>query len=170
MTLCVVQFHGFKDEKNKWIIKELAAVADSFTFNAVFRSPYSKKVIKCYRTRQSITWLEHNYHLIRWDDGEIPYSHDFVKGLLKPFDVIYTKGLEKKMFLEQYHKNVQEIGGPSLDAPYTGKCCLPKHCNGTEKCALKSASCYYKYVKYMSEAELMDVDQNTTTMDENHDS
>jgi hypothetical protein len=61
------------------------------------------------------------------------------------------------MFLSQYHANVQDIQGPALDADFYGKCTVPKHAMNEGRCALKSATTYYKYIKYIN-VDYMDVD------------
>lgn len=142
---CVVEFHGFRDENNKWIIKELAVVGLFFHFNVIFKSPYSKDCITCRKTRQSISWLEHNYHGIRWEDGFVPFKNSTVRELLKPFDVIYTKGLEKKQFLDQFHYNVREIEESTIFNSNVAYCCC-FHKDNINKCALKNAEMYYKFL------------------------
>lgn len=138
---CVVEFHGFKDSRNKWIVKELAIVGPLCTFNAIFASPYSKDRITCRKTRQSFAWLKRNYHKIEWEDGIIPFEYSFIKNLLVPFDVIYTKGLEKKEFLDRFHMDVREIED-TVNEESNVVCCLPKHLDN-KKCALKSATMYF---------------------------
>lgn len=143
---CVVEFHGFRDGANKWIVKELAIVGPLFTFNVVFKSPYPKDCITCRKTRWSITWLEHNYHMIQWEDGTVPFKHSLVYMLLKPFDTVYTKGLEKKEFLDRFHGDVREVEeNASVDESKTVCCCLPQHKDNT-KCALKNARMYNDFL------------------------
>lgn len=147
MTMyCVVEFHGFRDSRDGWIVKELSIVGSMITFNIIFKSPYPKDCITCRKTRRSITWLERNYHKVLWEEGTVPFKHDLVYMLLKPFDTVYTKGLEKKEFLDQFHIDVREIEeNASADDPKTVCCCLPQHKNN-KKCALKSATMYYNFL------------------------
>lgn len=119
-------------------------VGDLTTFYIVFKSPYSKATIKCHKTRGSIAWLEKNYYVVQWDDGVTIFNHDLIKKLLKPFHEVYITGLEKYIFLDQFHNNIREIGGTAMDATFNGKCCVPKHENDSARCALRSASVYYK--------------------------
>lgn len=145
MMQCVVEFHGFRDHRNKWIVKELAIVGHLFTFNIVFKSPYSKDCIKCRKTKQSIDWLERNYHEIQWEEGAVPFKYDSIRALLKPFDTVYTKGLEKKEFLERFHHDVREIEDNVTDNNSNVVCCLPQHKDNV-KCALKSAMMYFNFL------------------------
>lgn len=142
----MVEIHGFKDENNKWIVKELAVIGYMFTFHTVFKSPYTKDYITHRRTRQSIDWLERNYHKIQWEDGVTPFKGELIKRLLHSFDVVYTKGLEKKRFLDQYHYDVREIEDNAVDKSYYMTCCLPQH-NFDTKCALQSANMYYDFLQ-----------------------
>lgn len=142
---CVVEFHGFRDEQNKWIIKELAIVAELFTLNVVFKSPYTKGWVTCRKTRKTISWLERNYHQIHWEDGTVPFKYSLVRTLLRQFDTVYTKGLEKKQFLDQFHDNVCEIEENVTNDVSNVSCGF--HIDNTGKCALKSAEMYYHFLK-----------------------
>lgn len=49
------------------------------------------------------SYVEHNYHHLRWDSGEVP-AKDIIKTVqieLGHANVIYCKGLEKQRFLEE---------------------------------------------------------------------
>lgn len=74
-------------------------------------------------------------------------NHGLITKLIEPFQVVYKKGLENKIFLDQYHIDEREIGGPAMDAAFNGKCCLPQHEHDHARCALRSASAYYKYTQ-----------------------
>lgn len=115
MMQCVVEFHGFRDCRNRWIVKELAIVEHLLTLNVVFQSPYSKDCITCRKTRKSVAWLERNYHKIQWEDGAVPFMYKSLRTMLKPFDTVYTKGLEKKEFLTRFHHDVRKIEGNIID-------------------------------------------------------
>lgn len=143
MSYCIVEFHGFRDENNGWIIKELAIVGHFFTYHTIYKSPYSKDRITSRKTRNSIAWLEYNYHGIRWEDGIIPFEFSTLKRLMQPFGVVYTKGLEKKEYLSRSHTDVREIETNVIDGPSV-QCCLPQHIDN-KKCALRNATMYFEF-------------------------
>jgi len=131
----VVEFQGFKDNNNKFIVKELAVVSKCFQSQIIFTSPYNQSLLnsKMIRTNR---WLTRHYHHIHWDDDGVPFRADLISALLKPFSIVYTKGLEKKEFLKEFHDNAVEITSSCTDnCIYDVKCLLGLHNN----CALKNA-------------------------------
>jgi hypothetical protein len=96
--------------------------------------------------------------MIQWEDGNVTFRPELIRRLLQAFDVVHTKGLEKKMFLSRYHGNVRDIEGPALRAKFNGYCRLSKHRSEDTKCALRSATLYYEYLNFMLNVEPMDVD------------
>lgn len=143
--MAVVEFHGFTDNYNKFIIKELAIVSNSCRLQLLFKSPYSKNNLneKVLRTTR---WLTRKFHKIKWDQDGIPFDKQLLKCLLKPYPLILTKGLNKVRFLEEFHSNVQELSF-SNDHNVMINCIIPEHDRDTP-CALASAVSYYN--KYNS--------------------
>lgn len=140
----VVEFHGFKDNHNRFIVKELAVVSKYIKSQIVFQAPFSKSLLNSKMTRTA-NWLSNSFHSIDWNDGDIPYDESLICSLCKPFDIIYTKGLEKVTFLQQFHSNVKEITINSTRECCSNCCVLPQHRNNSNvKCALASATCFYK--------------------------
>ena len=64
-------------------------------------------------------WLEHNYHGIPWDSGDVPYKEviEILQNHLRDASKVHVKGLEKKRLLEKIFPNVynlEAMGCPSL--------------------------------------------------------
>ena len=140
----VVEFHGFKDNYNRFIIKELAVVATNVKCQFVFRPPFSRRALND-STQRTVRWLERHYHGIQWNENGIPYSDRFICELLGPFVTVYTKGMEKAKYLRRYHPYVQQIPD-NIVAEYNithVQCTLDKHRRSDCRCALKSAVAYY---------------------------
>lgn len=142
----VVEFHAFKNNQNQYIVKEFVIISDFFHVNITFSSPFIECNSKVERTKR---WLTRHYHKIKWEDGVLIYRKEFIKNLLSPFNLIYTKGLEKVEFLKKFHSNVVDISCVNK-VPCTYVCLyvctLPQH---TRKgiCALRSACFYFEYLK-----------------------
>ena len=135
----VVEFHGFKDNNNKFILKEFCIVGRSYRTQIVFRPPYSFNFLNS-KMKRTARWLTRHFHHIKWDDGEIEYSEELIRSLCKPFEVIHTKGLEKAQFLREFHHNVKEINiENSSDSKEFIDCIIHKN---IENCALMSAKYY----------------------------
>lgn len=95
--------------------------------------------------RRTAGWLTRHHHRIRWEDGEIPYDENLIRTLCSPFQVIYTKGLEKVMFLKRFHSNVHEyVGGEGGGETNHVHCILSQHKGDFSRCALHSAYKRYK--------------------------
>ena len=139
----VVEFHGFKDNENRFVIKELAVVSDLFQWQLVFAPPYSKCRLNS-KMQRTARWLTRHFHRIDWDDGVIPYNEHLIRTLCKTFPVIYTKGLEKATFLKQFHPDVREIDCTTScnDNGCDIGCVLPQHSDVNSKCALRNALLY----------------------------
>lgn len=139
----VVEFHGFKDNHNRFVIKELAVVGPKFQSQVIFSAPYGQSVLN-EKARKSARWLEQHFHMIKWSEGGIAYDERLVRNLLKPFSIVYTKGLEKSVFLKEFHCNVVEITENLECKDCFVHCILPKHKDDAAKCALRSAVGYYE--------------------------
>lgn len=158
-SVAVVEFHGFKDNSNRFIVKELAVVGSDFRLSILFKSPYEFNKLNV-ATRKSNRWLVHNFHKILWEEGSVRFSFSFMRTLLRPFDVVYTKGHEKQQFLGKLHKDVRNLN-ESWSVPKTFNmssfsCCLKQHVNSCNvKCALKSAVYYFeKTISNINESAL----------------
>lgn len=154
-VVVVAEFHGFKDNNNRFVVKELAVIGSGINLSICFKSPYEFDKLND-ATRKSNRWLERNFHRILWEEGSVRFSGSFMCTLLQPFDVVYTKGLEKKQFLSKFHKNVQTIDQSwnvpknYINSPHS--CCLSQHVNSSTssrnvKCAYKSALYYYREIE-----------------------
>lgn len=138
----VVEFQGFKDNYNRFIVKELVVIGTYFQSQIIFQSPYGFNNLN-EKMRRTARWLSRHFHNINWNDGGVPYNEEIIKDLCKPFSIIYTNGLEKVKFLQQFHNDVREI---SWDRSETCKvqCMLSKHNGSDTKCALYSAKSFHE--------------------------
>lgn len=140
----VVDFHGFKDNQNRFVLKEFAVVGKYFQTQLVFEAPYSEIFLNK-KMRGSALWLSRHFHFIKWSDQGIPYDEELIRSLCSPFTVLYTKGAEKVDFLKQFHNNVQEISESyTRSANLNVTCILPQHNHYSGRCALRSAKGLFK--------------------------
>lgn len=142
----IVEFHAFKDNNNRFIVKELAIVSNSFQCQVLFESPYDKSNLND-KMQRTTRWLTRHFHGIRWEDGTVPYNENLIRTLCKPFSIIHTKGLEKVKFLKEFHFDVREITGKPEGEQADVVCLLPQHRGCTSKCALHSAKLYYNHIQ-----------------------
>lgn len=139
----VVEFHGFKDNQNRFIVKEFAIVSKYFQSHLVFDAPFSELYLnnKMLRTAR---WLTRHFHFIKWGEQGIAYDEELIRALCKPFTILYTNGSEKMKFLKEFHFNVEDIKKPyTHSSGLNVTCILPQHNKGG-KCALRSAKALYK--------------------------
>lgn len=137
----IVEFHGFKDNQNRFVIKEFAIVSKYFHTHLIFDAPFNESCLnnKMLRTAR---WLTRHFHFIKWGAQGIPYDEKLIRALCSPFTTLYTKGSEKVKFLNEFHSNVIDIIERNTpDVKVT--CILPQHNNGG-KCALRNATAFYK--------------------------
>lgn len=140
----VVEFQGFKDNNNRFIVKELAITGDSFQCHLLFKPPYNFEKLNS-KMRRTARWLTRHYHCIRWEDGTLPYDENLIRTLCMPFNIIYTKGNEKADFLQMFHSNVRDVSVISIEKCNV-RCMHPLHGSTHDKCALRRACMIYDYI------------------------
>ncbi|KAG8335117.1 hypothetical protein J6590_076293 [Homalodisca vitripennis] len=137
----IIEFHAFKDNDNRFIVKEFVIISHLFRAHIVFKPPYDKAELNSKMAR-TVRWLERHFHNIKWEEGGIEYDEELIRALCKPFATVYTKGLEKVNFLSSFHNNVVDRNVvESQEAIVSDShCILPQHNSGfTYACALKKA-------------------------------
>lgn len=144
ITSAIVEFHGFKDNQNRFVVKELAVVSKYFQTQLIFEAPYSEELL-CSKMFRTVSWLANRFHLIKWDAPGVPYDENLIRTLCAPFKVVYTKGEEKAKFLKEFHNNVREIDEPCTRSNRLKvSCILPQHDGFRGRCALHSAKSLYR--------------------------
>lgn len=91
-STAVVEFHGFKDNSYRFIIKEFVIVNRSFKSHLVFDPPYSLNTFN-FKMQRTVRWLSRRHHLIQWEERGLLYDENIIRTLCKPFPVLFTKGL-----------------------------------------------------------------------------
>lgn len=117
----IVDVQGFKRPSNSFTFKEIAIIAieeEAVPSVYVFEPPY-KWISLPRKYRSKNTWTAFNYHGIPWEGGEIPYSEvqEVLRGALRNATKVYTKGKEKKRWLEKlipHVHNLEDNGCPAL--------------------------------------------------------
>jgi hypothetical protein len=107
--IATVDLHWFKQTCNQIIVKELAIVDESNNYVVFhFKSPFPKMELTT-KLFNDVTWLERNYHKIKWSDGDLEWNETIIREYLAGYEKIFTKGTEKAKFLRRLHSNVQCI-------------------------------------------------------------
>lgn len=111
--LIVVEFQGFKDNNNSYVVKELAlgALSPYWTRRYLFKPPYEFDELDR-KVQISNNWCSRNLHGLRWEEGDLDYSslESLLKSETELYGLIVTKGAEKKRFLESLlGKNVIDM-------------------------------------------------------------
>lgn len=110
---CVVEFQAFRNNQDKFIIKELAFfdittnVVNYFLFKPPF--PFKNLNRKSFRTN---VWLMKHLHHITWDEGFTQYKEldNIMHHYCQQYDEIYTTGDEKSKWIRMYStSNVTNI-------------------------------------------------------------
>lgn len=139
----IIDVQGFKDEKNKFIPKELAAFDGYRISHFVFKQPFAFNLL-CPESNKQATWLMKYHHCIYWNHGYTPlhYFADIVKKLTEDALYVYVKGTEKAEYIKKYSsKPVIELDDqPALQAS-TPKCAF--HSKSPCICALTNVFFMY---------------------------
>lgn len=151
-NFCVLEFHGFKDNNNTFIIKELSIVSKDMRYVSLFRSPYDRSRVNDTRT---VSWLENNFHKIKWEEGYIDFDITLIQNMIESYETVYTCGIEKRKYLSFIHGNVVDINScfgklnksSDYKNPYINvRCCIAQHNTPNVHCAFKSASINYRRI------------------------
>lgn len=159
----IVDLQGFKDSKNKFILKEFAILYENHTQIYLVKPPYSFNYLSKEEKRQ-VRWIENNRG-IRWSEGFVDYR-ECLRLLSTYLDgkKIITKGLEKIKWISELcsHCEVIDIGEkgcPNISKLYQDCKQNISHCGHHNKiCALKNVLCIKKWYddNNMSQFSLFD--------------
>lgn len=122
----VVDLQGFKKHHDEFVLKEIAFLemnegAEPLTL--FFGPPIAWNHLPAkYKAMNS--WLVRNFHAVPWGFGDIPYEaiRTTIPAILRNYQTIYVKGLEKKEWLQKFINSppaqciidVQTLDCPSL--------------------------------------------------------
>lgn len=120
MNRLIIDFQGFKNEQNEFIIKELSVlhVASGSSQTWIFLPPFSYDAFTL-KHKRTILWVE-SYHGLSWSEGDIVYErcNRLLRTIIEPNSVVFVKGEEKRKFIATKFKcnviNLEELGCPSL--------------------------------------------------------
>lgn len=108
MISVIVDFQGFKNTLNEFIIKEVAyqqidhELIKGDLKHYLLKPPYSYDTLSL-EVRKQVDWLENNHHGLRWEEGNYHYNKvvEIFNDIINPSNIIYVKGEEKFKFLCQ---------------------------------------------------------------------
>lgn len=101
----VLDFQGFKDGENEFIIKELAGFDGCKLFHFIFEPPYAFTNLTR-KAQSSANWLIRNHHKLNWELGFVPYQKilEILTTITSSYDRIYMKGREKSIYIKKLTK------------------------------------------------------------------
>lgn len=102
----IVDIQGFKDIKNRIIVKELAILTpENQLQHFIIQPPYKFNDLSPGKQREA-NWLQRNKHGFKWEDGYLPYH--LILSTITPLlqnKIIYMKGREKANWLRNFFDN-----------------------------------------------------------------
>jgi len=149
----VIEFQAFKDNNDKFIVKELAILdlSTNVLYHFLFKPPYSFNSLNS-KARRTNRWVTNYFSRINWLDGFISYNKfdSIMYRFCSKFKTIYTNGEEKRAWIQMFTTS-NVINYPISKDFLASKdvCCLAvaneKHANSN--CAIKNA---YRLSEYLS--------------------
>lgn len=141
---CVIEFQAFRGNRNEYILKELV-IMDLLTYVVypfLFKPPFPFKKLNA-KAKVTNKWIVKNFHHIDWNEGFIDYNEvdDVMYHFCTEFNRIYTKGLEKRNWIQKYSTaNVVDVKIDKEFIPcYNNLCVLGKNkSHRLAQCALKN--------------------------------
>lgn len=157
-SIIFVDVQGFKDDYNRFIIKEFALCTEEFTQVFLIKPPYVYTKLTR-EEKKRVKWIERNRG-IYWNEGNIDYREfqRLIIPILKNKTII-MKGLEKQKWIKElcndvYLIDIEERGSPSFSLLYKIFCKFATSYNclsHKNECALKNAICVKQW--YMNNSE-----------------
>ncbi|KAK3911400.1 Transposable element Hobo transposase [Frankliniella fusca] len=121
-TFCDMQMlRGAKDE---YVVKEFSLYSSQFDGSrgtTIFKPPYADTILSPEQRKRN-TYITRHIHGLKWNSGTVPYEHlgDMIQELLRDYNRIYVKGVEKLRLLLGYAPpgvlvyNIERDGCPRL--------------------------------------------------------
>lgn len=106
MDFAIVDLQGFKDNNNRFIVKEFYLQSRNMKFHDIIKSPIGYKNKLNSTQQKSVEWLTKNFHGISWEDGFITLKE--LRSALRVYldqTRIYMKGEEKIIWIKHIMKN-----------------------------------------------------------------
>lgn len=99
----IVDVQGFKDNQNKFIVKEIAILTSENKFqHFIFQPPFAFKDLTN-EAKKQVKWVKNNLHGFDWYDGYIPYHHLYtIVPTLLHGKTIFVKGQEKIEWIKEF--------------------------------------------------------------------
>ncbi|VDO11375.1 unnamed protein product [Brugia timori] len=135
MTQFIIDFQAFKDEENRYILKEIAVIAveTDEVGHCIIKPPYPGDMLseKC---REQVSYIVTYQHGICWEDGYIKYvdAIRLVRDMTKNAVQVFIKGSERAKFIRKL------TGKPTIDFD-TLNCPRAKNLANVES----SPDCFY---------------------------
>ena len=157
-TLGIIEFQGFKDDDNNFIVKELAMVSSSEQISMLFQAPYSTDCLRR-ETVQRNRWCTNNLHGIEWESGDVRYDlmQPSILSFVKQYSRLVTKGLEKSNFLTELtlrkFTNLDDvIFCKKTELPHVEHMCFHK---SDYACAMRNAKSLFKWLERAQNASVV---------------
>lgn len=140
-----VDFQGFKDANNTFVIKEFAisTIDGAVVQHWIVRSPCPFSMLDT-KTKTQCNWVTNHYHGIKWQDGDITiqHLHRQVQPMMQD-SVVYVKGQEKSEYIREFFRPSLVVDlehYPSLKKLFTPPVCCFFHNKTNKICALNNVS------------------------------
>lgn len=101
----IIDIQGFKTEKNRFLIKELAAYDGTRICHYIFKPPFDFTCLPL-EYQKNANWLIAYHHGINWQTGFVPL-HKFsaiMSQLTVTSEDVYVKGREKAEYIRKYSR------------------------------------------------------------------
>lgn len=105
---CIIEFQAFRDNHDKFIVKELVIfdLSTNVPYSFVFKPPYAFKHCNT-KSKRTNKWLTNHYHYINWSDGNVDFCEldGIMRRFCSQFKTIFTTGTEKVTWISKFTNN-----------------------------------------------------------------
>lgn len=123
-----IDLQGFKDNSNRFIVKEFALLTNNLKFHDIIKSP---AIILDEKHEKQAKWLTENYHGLNWCCGNISLSE--LRNIIQPIllnKTVYLKGQEKVKWLQYilgFNKKNNTTAKVNIISLETNNCLISLH-------------------------------------------
>lgn len=140
----VLDIQGYKIEKEKFIVKELASYDGKRLSHYVFKPPFNKKLL----SHNFYKRITETNHCIDWSSGFTPVHHfkSIVDDLTKEANMVYINGKENYKII----KKICKIPVYEFNENLPLDLCKPKcFYHSTDNCICSLSNVFYIYDNYI---------------------
>ncbi|KAK3919764.1 Protein Vpu [Frankliniella fusca] len=115
MAYAFCDMQTLRGAKDEYVVKEFSLYSSQFDGSrgtTIFKPPYADTILSPEQRKRN-SYITRHIHGLKWNSGTVPYEHfgDMIQELLRDYNRIYVKGVEKLRLLLRQEDEASENEG-----------------------------------------------------------